>query len=47
MRIYSDLIKAGVPMNDIDSMDFPGYIRVMAYTCGMHTKEAYIDDVMR
>jgi hypothetical protein len=46
MLIYSDLLKAGVPMNEIDSMDFPGYIRVIAYTASTKTKEAFIDDIL-
>jgi hypothetical protein len=45
MRIYSDLLKAGVPMSEIDSMDFPGYIRVIAYASG-HVKDAFIDDFL-
>ena len=47
MRVYVDLMKAGIPMTEIDNMDFPGYIRVMGYSCGMHVKQAFIDDVMK
>jgi hypothetical protein len=46
MRIYSDLLKTGVPMNEIDNMDFPGYIRVIAYASGTKVKDAFIDDVL-
>ena len=31
MDMYSDLLEAGWTMNDIDSMDFFGYIEVTAY----------------
>jgi hypothetical protein len=45
MRVYSDQIKAGVPMNEIDNMDFPGYIRVIAFSSG-RVKESFIDDFL-
>ena len=39
MDIYSDLLSAGWTMNDIDTMDFFGYIEVLAYRANKKTNE--------
>lgn len=53
MGTYSDLLKAGWRMQDIDSMDFPGFMQVRAWDLAREKHEittpdgkVYIDDVL-
>lgn len=41
---YEALLKAGMSMRDIDAMDFPGYLSVIAWTHG-ENEEVFIDDL--
>jgi hypothetical protein len=44
MQIYSKLLSEGVPMKQIDEMDFIGYMRVLMYAS--RPKLFNVDDIL-
>lgn len=46
MGIYADLLRQGWTLPEIDGMDFPFFMRLIAYLGNSQNQSKYIDDIL-